>query len=355
VHAFCERQAVPCWFPSVGAPPPAGDADFYSVYFSRGAGLEAEVLASQLGAPLAPPARRGTVLQVYADPALADSAVATLRTRLADKKIASDALHFDGDSGALARRLAGLQADDQVVFWLAPAQLAKLQGIAPPRATSYFSASLGGGDHLALDAAWRATARVIYPYQLPDARRRGLTYFREWLRIRNLRLEDEVLQSEVFFALSYFNDTMVEMLDNVHRDYLLERAENMLSLREAAKAEDEARELSLPRSSQVDRNIQPLREMPQQRNIIPRAAPNAVPAMPRAMPRGMGAMAASAEAPADQSAGQAGVSPHSGAAEGTTVYPRLSLAQNQRYASRGAYIMRFAGDALRAESDWIIP
>jgi hypothetical protein len=355
VHAFCERQAVPCWFPSVGAPPTANDTDFYSVYFSRGAGLEAEVLASQLGMPVKPPARRGTVLQVYGDPALADSAVATLRTRLADKKIASDAIRFDGDSGVLARRLASLQPSDQAVFWLAPGELAKLADIAPPRATSYFSASLGGGDRLALAAGWQASARVIYPYQLPEARRRGLTYFREWLRIRNLPLENEVLQSEVFFALSYFNDTMVDMLDNVHRDYLLERAENMLSLREAAKAEDEARELSLPRSAQVDRNVQPLREMPQQRSIIPRGAAGAVPAMPRAMPPGMGEMGASADVQADHSGGQAGTSPHSGAPEGTTVYPRLSLAQNQRHASRGAYIMRFAVDGLRADSDWIIP
>jgi hypothetical protein len=95
--------------------------------------------------------------------------------------------------------------------------------------------------------------------------------------------------------------------------------------------------------------------MPQQRNIIPRGAAGAVPAMPRAMPPGTGMVALSAEAQADHSGGQAGVSPQSGAPEGTTVYPRLSLAQNQRFASRGAYIMRFDGDALRAESDWIVP
>jgi hypothetical protein len=355
VHAFCERQAVPCWFPSVGtSPAAAGSADFYSVYFSGGARLEAEVLASQLGQPVKAPARRGAILQVYGEPALVDSAVATLREHLAEKKIASEAVRFEGDGSALARRLAALQAGDHVVFWLAPAELAKLAGMAPPRATPYFSASLGGGDRLALDTAWRSSARVLYPYQLPEARRRGLTYFREWLRIRNLPLENEVLQSEVYFALSYFNDTMVDMLDNVHRDYLLERAENMLSLREAAKAEDEARELSLPRSAQANRNSQPLRDMPQ-RAIIPRAAPGAVPAMPVAMPRGAGMMALSPEAQADHSGGQTGVSAQSGAPEGTTVYPRLSLAQFQRHASRGAYIMRFDGDALRAESDWIIP
>jgi hypothetical protein len=44
--------------------------------------------------------------------------------------------------------------------------------------------------------------------------------------------------------------------------------------------------------------------------------------------------------------------------EGTTVYPRLGLAQGQRFASKGAYLTRFTtdpGHALVAVSDWIIP
>jgi hypothetical protein len=253
--------------------------------------------------------------------------------------------------------------------------LGVLDALSVPAAQVYVSAALGGGDRLPLAAPWRAAARVLYPYQLPALRQRGLVVFKEFLRIRKLALEDEVLQSEVYFALGYLNDTLVDMLDNVHRDYLLERGESMLSLRENARAEDEARDLSLPKSNLIDRNVKPLREMAV-RPIIPRAVPNATPANglapgapATAMLRGMGMLApAAAEArfaaaqgehPVMSTAdGDGSSSRLSGAPSSTNVYPRLSLGQRQRHASKGAYVVLLPTDgrsALRAESDWIIP
>jgi hypothetical protein len=42
----------------------------------------------------------------------------------------------------------------------------------------------------------------------------------------------------------------------------------------------------------------------------------------------------------------------------TGYYPRLALAPGQRFASKGGYIVRFAGTTgtgLVAASDWIVP
>jgi hypothetical protein len=396
VHRFCEQQRVPCWFPSVSAVPTDSDRDFYSMYFSRGARLEAEVLAQHFESGVTGKATKVAaqmrVLQVFADGGVADSALAVLRTRLPAQQIAVADFKLGADAAtraALAAQLAALGPTDKVMFWLTPAQLRWLDGLAPSKATSFFSATLGGEDKLKLDAPWRAVAQVVYPYQLPEMRQRGLTVFKEFLRIRNLPLEDEVLQSEVYFSLNYLNDTLVDMLDNVHRDYLLERGENMLTLREAARAEDEARDLSLPKSNLMKSDNKPLREMPQRaiivrpqtRNAVARAPEGGISvgsadAEPAALPsqRGMGMLAPVAARSTDAAQAVAvaqtepaapmgansddSVSNMSGAPSSTNVYPRLSLGQYQRHASKGAYIVRFGsagGPLWQRVSDWVIP
>lgn len=383
VHGFCEQQQLPCWFPSVGAVPSDSAAGFYSIYFTAGVGLEADVLAQQLENATKGQAQARRLLQVYADDGVAQTAVKVARERLAGGSVKVTDFKLANNAPELATELAKLGAKDSVVFWLAPGQIKDLERLAPGKATVYFSGTLGDGERMALSPAWRSAAHLIYPYQLPEMRQRGLTVFKEWLKIRKLKLEDELLQSEVYFALDYFNDTLVDMLDNVHRDYLLERGENMLSLREGARSEDQARDLSLPKTNLVDRNVKPLRDM-QQRMIIPRNMPFAVqrtpeggartsePPVPAAKGMGplvvyntpTGTQAGSMDAAGSEGHGTiiatdgAAVSQASGAPESTNVYPRLSLGQFQRHASKGAYIVRFQGPSgtqLVADTRWLVP
>ena len=298
VHNFCEREQIPCWFPSVDLPssrPPA----FYAVYFSQGVELEAAVLARHLS-------RKGKkrphrLLQVYRDGAVGRGAAHALSRALVGTGIAvEDRVLSDVNSDALHTAVAGLHRGDAVMFWLRPADLAALEGSAPLQ-EAYFSARLGG-ELAALPASWKESAQLVYPYELPEKRMANLAYFHEWLKSRNLALVDEPMQSEVYFSLNYLTDTIAEMLDNLYRDYLLERGEDMISKRENGKAEEEARARDMLR-------------------LQARAAVMQV-----------------------------------GKGTGTTIYPRLSLAPTQRFASKGGYIVRFAdSNKLVAESEWIVP
>jgi hypothetical protein len=47
VHRFCEQEQIPCLLPNVDLPV-MGDGDFYSVYYSAGVLLEAELMAVKL-------------------------------------------------------------------------------------------------------------------------------------------------------------------------------------------------------------------------------------------------------------------------------------------------------------------
>ncbi|MFT6791330.1 MAG: hypothetical protein ACJA04_000532 [Cellvibrionaceae bacterium] len=53
ISHFCKRHQIPCLFPSTNLPD-ATEGDFYTLYFSRGLGLEADLIASHLRAQPVP-------------------------------------------------------------------------------------------------------------------------------------------------------------------------------------------------------------------------------------------------------------------------------------------------------------
>lgn len=297
VHAFCQREQVPCWFPSIDLPVAA--EGFYPLYFSRGVALEADVLAQHLrGLGDGKPHR---VVQVYRDDYVGRGAAATLTRDLLGSGIeVQDRVLSDNGPGALRRLMAGIPKTDTVMFWLRPADLAGLDKIAPSD-TAYFSAALSNAERGPFPTAWKNRARLVYPYELPEKREGNLEYFHAWLKFRQLPLVDEPLQAEAFFAVSSLTDTVSDMLDNLYRDYLVERAESMLTQNDTGKAEQQVFS----------------RQQARWRTNMP-----------------------------------------AGKQTGTSIYPRISLGPDQRFASKGGYIVRFAdagGNKLVAESDWIVP
>ncbi len=313
VHDFCDRQQVPCWFPSIDLP--VNSSSQYSLYFSGGVTLEAEVLAKHL---LAQKSARHLV-QVYQDDEVGNAAAQALSKALSGSNISLENIVLGKElAEELTEANAKIKPADTVMFWLRPAEIAALTKIKPLAGNHFFSTFLARSEHPQIPAEWKASSHLVYPYELPEKRKSNLDYFHAWLNISKLPLVDETMQSETFFAMNFLTDTISEMLDNLYREYLLERAEIMLSKREGRKAEQETRD----------------------RQFL---------GLPGDMVRKYGPLTA-------EESHRVQLNNKTSISKGTTFYPHLSLGPGQRLASKGAYIVHFAeDDKLIAESAWIVP
>ena len=320
VHDFCDHEQVPCWFPSVDIA--AKPQSQYAFYFSGGVLLEAEVLATHLLSSKHLPKH---LIQIYRedDAGLAASQELIRLLEGSSIKVESRALPKSSPADSLSHALAGIKSSDAVMFWLREDDVAELTKLKPfPAVSKYFSSRLAQPERAALSKKWKTNSHFVYLYELPENRKLNLDYFYVWMNSRHFVTVDEPMQTEVFFAANFMTDTLSEMLNNLYRDYLLERSETMINKREGIKSEQETRDrFSLGKKGDLEKRH--------------------------------------GTKFADESVRVQIVSQTNNAAvsHGTTMYPHLSLGPEQRFASKGGYIVRFSdkGDKLVDESGWIVP
>ncbi len=275
VHHFCEEASVPCLFPNVDLPVVA-EADFDSLYLSKGVLLEAQLVAHQLREQRQQ-LQFQRVVQVFRAADVGAAAADALAATLGREGIGnfSQSLPANARAGDLEGALRGVGAGDVLVLWLRPGDVAAL-GVLPANVpTVFMSGRMGGLDRAPLPPAWRAVTQMAYPFDLPDRRRVRVDYPLGWFRIRQIPLVAEQEQADTYLVCSLVSETVNHMVDTFVPDYLVERIEEMLEHR-----------------------------------II------------------------------------------------TGYYPRLALAPGQRFASKGGYVVRFAGATgtrVVADSDWIVP
>ncbi len=272
VHSFCEQEKLPCLFPSVALPP--AETGYYQLYYSRGVALEAEVLAKSLRNQDKTAPRR--LVQIYKDDEVSRGAAKALTDALQGSEIKLENRVL-GEKAAtdLKAALKDISSKDAVMLWLRPNDLTAVNKAAPKQvpAVAYLSGFLAAEDYSFVSKAWKPNVRVIYPYELGIKRQKNEITMKDWLKTWRLPLVDEAFQSEVFFNVMFLTELSSQMLDNLFRDHMIERAEDMLSL-----------------------------------------------------------------------------------GSNVSAYPYLSLSRGQRFASKGAFIARFAADGkLIADSEWLVP
>ena len=230
VHAFCEEAELPCVFPDVDYPVVEG-AGYYSLYFSRGIALEADVLAKQLAET-----RSGTnrIVQVFRDDETGRLPAQALRAALQRRGMEDLADYPVSGKGAVSAGFwAALLRDARpavLVVWLDPEEVRSLGATGVPPAglqTLYLSASLLAMQHPGLSDGWLDRVRMVYLFDRPANRAQHLARMNAWLRARQIPLADARTQANAYFAATIAGDAVSHIGENFSRDYFIERIEQM--------------------------------------------------------------------------------------------------------------------------------
>ncbi len=225
VHRFCEAESLPCLFPNVEAPV-GNDGDFYSVYFSQGVLLEAQLIARQIREfPAERPLRR--VVQVFRSGDVGQQAAAALReaSRDTDVQLEDRALPADGRGPDLRTALKHVAPGDALVLWLRAKDLALLPQIPANTPIVWLSGLMGGLEDSPLPAAWRNATRMAYPFDLPERRRVRVDYALGWFAIRRIPIVAAQVQADTYLACGLLSEILGHMVETFERDYLVERVE----------------------------------------------------------------------------------------------------------------------------------
>jgi len=208
------------------------ERDFYTVYFSKGMGLEGEALARHLeedglvGASIAQVFRKG-------DPR-AEKAARALRRALSDRGGSIREFSLGGQKdleNGLWHSILGTARDGVLVLWLEESDLKqsweRLAGDPPMRI--YLSSTLLDGYVQSVPRTLRDHVLLMYPDELPGRQSRLLLRSTGWLRAKRIYApEAKRVQASAYFALKMAGGAIKKLHGYFLRDYLLERIEHMV-------------------------------------------------------------------------------------------------------------------------------
>lgn len=217
---------MPCLFPNVELPVVEEDA-FYPVYFSRGVLLDGALIRTDPTFS----ASEGRLVQVFRAGDVGAAAASDLATGTAAGRSVLVPLSASPDEAELAAAIGTARAGDRLVLWLRPADLARLPVEPPAGVTVFASGTLGGLERAPLGSAWRPVTTVAYPVDLPEQRQTRMNFPLRWFQVAGIKLTHERVQVDTYLSCVILSETLGHMLDSFVPDYLVERAEVLLSHR----------------------------------------------------------------------------------------------------------------------------
>lgn len=225
VGRFCENYKVPCLFPSTSLPI-AEEGDFYSLHFSQGLLLEANLIANHTITH-----NFKSVIQVYCG-SVTKPVVDSLSKQLKSKSIKVHELAFDCQKtlsvGKLAKQITS-EPEAAVILWLNKNKISELVSILPENRVYMSSTLLNGKQSLQLPSL-PVAAFLAHPFKLPGKLDTPLIRFKVWARSRKIDVRYPRIQSEAFFACIAANDAVLHLGRFLIRDYMLDMLDHAQSL-----------------------------------------------------------------------------------------------------------------------------
>ena len=225
VSRFCERNEVPCLFPSTNLTDAQQD-DFYTLYYSRGLELEADLVASHLREqPVT------NLVQVYCTEA-SQRAALRLQERLDGTQVGVRHLRLACDEAPPAARILELVASAEetaIVLWMTQDGVAAL----PEEISSgrfYVSSILLDGEFGGSVASLPGRVFAAHTFRLPGQFDPAFARFKVWAKTRGVELTSPRRQSEAFFACLAMKDAIAHLGRFFIRDFALDTLDHAQSI-----------------------------------------------------------------------------------------------------------------------------
>ncbi len=218
IHRFCEEQQIPQLLPNTDMPQVDSNENFYTLYFSKGLVLEAEVLLEHLAAS----SSGGRIVQLYGDGSDGAFAARALRhalTAYPQFQLEDRLLTPDSDNSLQD----GAEKRVATIAWL---DREEIEFLSLPMTTDtgliYLSSSLLGGDVSEFYGKLAGQVFLIHPFNQPEDRDVRFKRLETWLELRKIPFTQPRVQGQTFYAAMILGEGLMHIKSYFYRDYLLD-------------------------------------------------------------------------------------------------------------------------------------
>lgn len=227
IHEFSERREIPSVFPLVELPVTSG-LNNYNLYLSRGAVLDAEVLAKFLREQ----GESAKIVQVYRRDGAGAVAAEAFRKSLAsgsppEGQVLEERV-LEGAANETFWRSVYAAAPTSLVLWLGAEDLSGALAADVAASTLYLSSGQLAPRLPPAELKGPSGVRLVYPSDLPPKRDARLLRDRLWLHNKGIPITDESVQINTLFTLAVVSDVVGHMMDSFSRDFFVERLEHVV-------------------------------------------------------------------------------------------------------------------------------